>query len=414
MCSPARNVRFVPIADIAPRYSTTHSVILLGAITLARRPAEQNAGGSKQKAEDSRSSLASSTAMPGLVIGGLFAGTLIVGILIGLYRPGFAERTELSAVAGWCLLCASVAVRVQRSAIVRVATGAALFVIVIGSASTLYALYAGAGKDHWRDIFADLERALPLGYPVAIMHPYTEALAQVYAPQAMEENHIYIFDSNDLANFPPPGAKQPDALWLVYLVLPGVDQVGAHLEQRGYQRVLHTDYSKDSPNFIYVDLYALPGTPAFRDLEINGGFAGNSVQAKDWYLPPGHAALEPGAGGSRVLVLTNAVQAESGAFTLAPGSPHKTYRLAFDAQSQLTSGQMRSFLICADAEGTILQVGPNSRGADEPADGAWHSVFASVNCPEGTQTIKVDLRNVGMGVVRFRDVRLQTLNLPDR
>ena len=86
--------------------------VLVGAFVLARRPL-----------------------LPAMVVGGLFAGTLIVGILVSL-TPGFAERTVLSSVAGWCLLLSAAAALVGRSAIpLRAVAAFSVLFVILGRSS---------------------------------------------------------------------------------------------------------------------------------------------------------------------------------------------------------------------------------------------------------------------------------------
>ena len=263
--------------------------VLVGAFALARRPA-----------------------LPAMVVGGLFAGTLIVGILVSLYRPGFAERTVLSSVVGWCLLLSAAVALVGRSAIpLRAVAAFSVLFVILGSAFTLSAIYTGADQDHWRDLFADLTRALPYNYPVVVFHPGTEELAGLYAPQVVEQNHIFLYGSGEVGKLPGPGADQPPAIWFVYLVLPDVPAIEARFQQNGYRRLLHNNYSTYSVNSIYVDLYVLPAAQSqvLQDLTLNDSFAGDIAQSGSWTLPSDHATVEPGnENGSRVLVLTNKAQ----------------------------------------------------------------------------------------------------------
>ena len=158
------------------------------------------------------------------------------------------------------------------------------------------AIYTGADQDHWRDLFADLSRARPYNYPVVVFHPGTEELAGIYAPQVVEQNHIFLYGSGEVGKLPGPGADQPPAIWFVYLVLPDVPAIEARFQQNGYRRVLHNNYSTYSVNSIYVDLYVLPAAQSqvLQDLTLNDSFAGDIAQSGSWTLPSDHATVEPG------------------------------------------------------------------------------------------------------------------------
>ncbi|MEZ4570848.1 MAG: hypothetical protein R2849_11080 [Thermomicrobiales bacterium] len=81
--------------------------------------------------------------------------------------------------------------------------------------------------------------------------------------------------------------------------------------------------------------------------------------------------------------------------------------LTVEAQSVLSSGTMRAFLICQDERGEWLHVAPDGAGASVPNDGDWHVLRIAALCPTGTASARLDLRNAGVGTVDFRDAHLE-------
>ena len=66
---------------------------------------------------------------------------------------------------------------------------------------------------------------------------------------------------------------------------------------------------------------------------------------------------------------------------------------------------MRAFLIC-EGGGSLLNVAPDGAGASVPASPSWHMLNFSAFCPDGTDQIRIDLRNAGVGALDLRSVRL--------
>ena len=342
-----------------------------------------------------------------LVTGGLLGGTLLIGAAVSLYRPGFAERTVLAATLGWALLLgALVTGRLPRP--VRLLGGVGALGVLLLSASSLGALYAGGDKDHWRDLAADWAALAKGGQPLITFHVISPVLLDVYAPHLLDTGHINIGQFQDL---PPLPADWPSgARWLAYIELAGIEQVRAGLVTGSYTRQLHISYSEHSLNPIYLDLYARPGLSFLREVPINGLFAGGSNTATGWDLPAQGVQLSAGSAGGRVLTLTNPAPGESRAALTIPAT-RAIYSLSFAARAQLSAGRVRSFLLCAAGDGHVTRVDPDGAGADVPHDGAWHAVQIDTFCPADTGAVVADLRNAGSGTVDFQDVRLRTLPL---
>src|SRR5262249_28077617 len=95
----------------------------------------------------------------------LFAGTLLVSIVISLISPGFAERTVLSATLGWALLLgAAFREGIGRQRLLGAA--GSLGAVALASILTLGAIYGGAQKQDWRGASAAVAAVAPLGMPL--------------------------------------------------------------------------------------------------------------------------------------------------------------------------------------------------------------------------------------------------------
>lgn len=340
-----------------------------------------------------------------LAVGGLFLGTLLVGGAISLYRPGFAERTVLAAVLGWALLVGAIA-GARLPLIPRlVGTVSAIFVLLLSGLS-LAAIYAGAEKDHWRDLAIDTAQIAKWGRPIVTYHVGVPVLLETYAGHLLDSGHLNVGQFQDLPPLAQAGALTDDAVWLVSIDLPGIEKVRDQLGQQGYTRVLHNSYSDYSLNPIYIDLYARTPADFLRAIPVNGIFAGDPGSATGWDLPAGNAGLNPDANGSRVLTLTNPALTESRAARVVPARPQGLYVMTFEARARLQAGRMRSFLLCTAADGALSRVAPDGAGADIPNDGAWHAVSISAMCPAGTVSVVLDLRNAGQGSISFRSLAL--------
>ena len=139
-------------------------------------------------------------------------------------------------------------------------------------------------------------------------------------------------------------------------------------------------------------------------LQVNGDFAGSGDGATGWHLTPGFTSLRQGIS-DRELTLSSGGGPETSAVFLLPGTPHGLYVLTFDARSHLTTGAMRAFLICV-SRNEMLQVAPDGSGAGVPKGAGWQTVGVGIVCPPGTDQIRIDLRNAGLGDLDLRGVHL--------
>lgn len=146
-------------------------------------------------------------------------------------------------------------------------------------------------------------------------------------------------------------------------------------------------------------------------LQVNGDFAGSGDGATGWHLTPGSASLRQGSSDME-LTLSSGGGPETSAVFLLPGTPHDLYVLTFDARSHPTTGAMRAFLICGSRK-EMLQAALDGSGAGVPKGGGWQTVGVGIVCPPGTDQIRIDLRNAGIGDLDLRGVHLDEV-LPDQ
>lgn len=348
-----------------------------------------------------------------MVSGGLLVGTLLVGIVISLYKPGFAERTVLSAALGWSLLIGAIAMpvshplRFPRSVwlVGRAGVALALILTVVFSSYTVYAIYSGGDKDHWRDLAADSMAFSSWGYPLITYHVVVPVLLDVYQPQLLQSNHIPVPPDTTLGTLTNTNPLPP-AVWLDYIEIEQIDDLRARLSKLGYTRIIHNSYGQNSLNPIYMDLYAQPSAAQALTHELLPGNTGSGTQG--WTLPADTTVRPTEQGGG---FLTNNTQpSEARASQAVPAQPGKLYSFTFQARSELETGRVRSFLICTGPNDQWLSIAPDYAGATEPNDSAWHNISVSTLCPATTTGLLLDVRNAGIGTVEFREFNLASIS----
>ncbi len=106
------------------------------------------------------------------------------------------------------------------------------------------------------------------------------------------------------------------------------------------------------------------GSGPGRRLQVNGDFAGLGDGAIGWHLTPGAASPRHGISGSE-LTLSSGGGSETSAVFLLPGKPQ-----------------------CSEK------------------GGGWQTLAVGIVCPPGTDQIRIDLRNAGIGDLDLRGVHL--------
>ncbi|PZS01334.1 MAG: hypothetical protein DLM70_11965, partial [Chloroflexi bacterium] len=333
----------------------------------------------------------------------LFAGTIAIAAAVSIVYPSFIYRTLLCAVLGWVVLLAPGPVRGSSPRWIAVLAGLGLIATFILSGFADYAFYTGAYKQQFRLLAEDTALAATFGFPVLTYPSVTDTLVRVYRPHALDHGHASIGALGQLPDLSSPGGQPPAALWLAYPDGGYMQQAIAQLADRGYRRIMQTPYTGP----LYLDLWALPNVRLGRDVKINGRFAGSGRVARGWALPARSLLISVGRQANRTLLVGNVPPGEDEAITTAPARAQQLFALSFRARDHLRSGMMRAFLICMSPAGAFLDVDPNGAGASIPNDGTWHQVMIAALCPRDTATIRVDLRNSGLGILGLKDVRLQ-------
>lgn len=341
---------------------------------------------------------------------GLFIGTLLMGIAVSLYKPGFAERTVLAASLGWCIILGAAieppAIKqlvpgVRRA--IRIASIASVTALGALSIATLAAIYGGADRDHWRDMAADSTGFAKWGYPVLSYHVIVDTLLDVYAPHLRDTGYAYIDQGHDLPSLDNLGGFKSGALWLNYVEIGGIDRVRTQLEEQGYRRAVHLNYSQHSVNQIYTDLYIQtpdgPASSLLQMLPTHDPSAPNS----GWELSPNVAWEDTAPTGASMLTAQSDGSSEQRAARRVEVDSPGLYGLTFETRSELTEGRVRSFLICANSEEKWPVIAPDPGGATTFNDGEWHMLNISAECPSGTTSLIFDVRNAGKGNVAFRN-----------
>ncbi len=172
----------------------------------------------------------------------LFAGTVVVCAGLSIASPGYAERTLVSATLGWALIVGAI----PFATVARGARGlkwagiSALVVAMFLSLASLWAIYRGGDKQHWRE-FANDAREVGKSGELEILYPdITGVLFDVYEPHAFDQAMVI----SDLGSL--PDSVRPEAgagsLWLAYVETAGIENIQEQLAERGYTRVEHKYY----------------------------------------------------------------------------------------------------------------------------------------------------------------------------
>ena len=340
-----------------------------------------------------------------LVACSLSLGTVAVGVVASQVSPGFAPRTVSYAVLGWAVLLGAAAGGRRISIPRRTAAVVAVVAMVAVSGASLQAEYRG-DKEHWRDWAKAVSEAARFGYPMVIFPTIAPTLLDTYEPGSVTGRRLDLADAPDLSALDSFASGQP-ALWVASYDIAASTEIDQRLQAQGMRPVIREQFVV----LLSLDLYVRPSSGPGHPLQVNGDFAGSGDGATGWHLTPGFTSLRQGISG-RELTLSNGEGPETSAVFLLPGTPHGLYVLTFDARSHLTTGAMRAFLICV-SRNEMLQVAPDGSGAGVPKGAGWQTVGVGIVCPPGTDQIRIDLRNAGIGDLDLRGVHLYEV-LPDQ
>lgn len=177
----------------------------------------------------------------------LFVGTVIVGILMSLISAGYGERTIIYALVGWALIFGAVTTTPITKVWRWAGIGASVVVMYLSLAS-LWAIYRGGDKQHWRELAGDARTVAQAGETVVMYPEVTGLLLDLYHPGAFDMS-LNIIDYGDL----PTKVNGTKSLWLAYIETGGFERIQAQLEAHGYEQVEHKYYW----NPMWLDHYEL-------------------------------------------------------------------------------------------------------------------------------------------------------------
>lgn len=189
----------------------------------------------------------------------LFFGTIAVCILMSLISAGFSERTVIYALLGWALAAGAVFIT-PLSPFSRWVGLISVSTVIALSSVSLWAMYAGGDKQHWRELAAHSKVAADSNWTVVMYPEVTGLLLDLYYPGTFDMS-LNISDYGDLPEKvrPETGTK---SVWLAYIQTGieragGLDKVQAQLEQRGYELIEHRYFW----NPMWLDHYELKANP---------------------------------------------------------------------------------------------------------------------------------------------------------
>jgi hypothetical protein len=171
----------------------------------------------------------------------LFGGTILVGALLSLVSAGYAERTVFYGLLGWVLVVGVVMATPPARAWQWVGYGA-LGIVAMFSMLSLWAMYSGGDKQHWRELAAEARAVAESGQTVVMYPEVTGLLLDLYYPGEFDMS----LNVSDYGALPEKVSLETGtkSVWLAYIATGlehagGLDGVRAELEERGYRRVEH-------------------------------------------------------------------------------------------------------------------------------------------------------------------------------
>lgn len=328
----------------------------------------------------------------------LSAGTVVAALLVSQISPGYAPRTVSYAVLGWAMLLGAAAAGRSMSIVRRASGWVVVAAMVVVSMASLQSVYNG-DKQHWQDWAAGVAKAAQFGFPVITFPRIAPTMVDAYQPDSLAVPHLALDDVPDLKALGLLASSQR-ALWVATYNIASVATIDPFLRAAGFERIVSQQYYYS----LSLDLYVRSGVTLGSPLHVNTEFTPPAGGMPGWDLPQGMSSVEPGILGPEI-TLSNHGGTEASAVLAITGAPLRLYTLTFEARSRLSSGTMRAFLICAGDDG-FLHVAPDSAGAGVPAGVSWQRVTVSAFCPEGTDQVRIDLRNAGVGGLDLRDVQL--------
>jgi hypothetical protein len=247
--------------------------------------------------------------------------------------------------------------------------------------------------------------AARFGYPVVTFPTIAPTFVDAYQPGSLGGPHLALDDTPDLKALGSFVSGQP-AVWVASYNIASAASIAPALDAAGFQRVARQDYFFA----LTLDLYVRSGVTLGRPITLNAEFTPATGAIPGWDLTPELSSVQPGARGPELTLSNPGGKWDAAVLTIA-GAPRHLYTLTFEARSGLSSGGMSAFLICSRG-GEFLNVAPDGAGAGVPAGPSWQTLTFAAYCPDGTDQIRIDLRNFGVGDLDLRDVQLYEASPP--
>jgi hypothetical protein len=216
---------------------------------------------------------------------GLFAGTIVVCAGISLISAGYAERTVIFALLGWALVAGAIAGALLARGW-RWAGASALAMLLLLGLVSLWAMYAGGDKQHWRELAHDAAELARSGETLLLYPSVTGVLLDAYERHEFDDATV-IPDYGELPDVARP-ESETKTLWLVYIDTGGLARLQEQLVERGYVRLEHRYYW----NPLWIDRY-----------EASDKYAQDLAERVVSASKCASRLLSPRVGASRLLVL---------------------------------------------------------------------------------------------------------------
>lgn len=378
------------------------------------------------------------------VIVALFS-TMIVGVWVSLIDPAFAERTVLATTLGWAALLGSVMSTRPMRHWLRLGAAASLGFVLLFSALTIDVLYNGALKQPWNAAAADVAKVAPLNYPV-ITYSFSnvaDTLVDVYEPGALEAARLISIRDGALDDTLPAGivaaggitrtqdvaanrlaellptTPENGFVWLLSYPRTGENEVRTSLRRIGYTRVMHFTYPAGR-YLVSLDLFARPDAVMGVAWPLDTGFS-NAEDA--WQLPETGTSVSPSPdGGGLQLSIDNKAAVRTEVFSIVNAAGENVVTLSVDLQVSAPVDLLSSGVpVDKIGVGVVCQTTSGAPAAEQTAEiqpvtgnaHGWRTVRVAVVCPDATDSIRINLRNEGLGNVNFRNPALHLMALPN-
>jgi uncharacterized membrane protein len=360
----------------------------------------------------------------GVVTACLF-GSIAVTIWISQISPSFAERTILSATLGWALLIgAAFADRPTRlrTTVALLSLGCSLVLVIL----SLRVVEAHGSKQRWSDASADVALVSSLPIPI-VTYSYADVattLIDVYQPDTLDDMRVVAIHDGELepvlsnGHFSSSGLTRADILagkleevlppsdpangllWYVSYPRSSDQEIAAHIEQLGYQRILHRVYA-DPRYLVSLDLFAQPEVHVGPELAEIGAFS----TSDGWMFAPEVASVVSDAEPGERLVVQNESFVPDAATLRLPVAGASLVEFSFQMKTDLGPKAIGVALTCFSASDEALAQNREFFTSPETDAQGWETVRLAELCPQDSAAAQLVLSTYAAGEVEFRNVR---------